>query len=228
VGFPSTCSPERLSSALFCPSKLEIGPRVNYTKRKKSYTKLEIPSGQPPALLVETPAQLSGYRANPLREKRALIEFWSVAFASRHPQQTLTNDFFLLVGLLPKQLRLTAAWTSRGSCGPIFLRASLADFKRPSAERFAVQAFDGCAAFRFIAHRHEWSETSGLACFSIGYDLNLCHATKFHLRSDQNGGDRSRFRCRNAPKENLAEQTSGPGVHEKSAVNLRDFEIGCL
>ena len=59
----------------------------------------------------------------------------------------------------------------------MFFRASLADFKRPSAELFAVQAFDGGAAFRFIAHRHE-RETPGLACFSIGYDLNLCDASK--------------------------------------------------
>jgi hypothetical protein len=41
----------------------------------------------------------------------------------------------------------------------------------------AVQAFDGCAAFRIIAHCHE-CETSGLACFSIGYDFNLCDASK--------------------------------------------------
>jgi hypothetical protein len=59
----------------------------------------------------------------------------------------------------------------------IFFRASLADFKRPSAKLFAVQAFDGCAAFRFIAHRYK-CETSGLARFSIGYDLNLCNASK--------------------------------------------------
>jgi hypothetical protein len=61
--------------------------------------------------------------------------------------------------------------------GPIFFRASLADFKRPSTELFSVQAFDGCAAFRIIAHRHE-CETSWLACFSIGYDLNLRDAPK--------------------------------------------------
>ena len=72
-------------------------------------------------------------------------------------------------GLSGKSL---AARTYRGSRGPIFLGASLADFKRPSAELFSVQAFDGCAAFRFIAHGHE-CETTRLAGFSIGYDLNL-------------------------------------------------------
>ena len=60
---------------------------------------------------------------------------------------------------------------------PIFFRASLADFKRQAAELFAVQAFDGCAAFRITAPRNE-CETSRLACFSIGYDLNLCDASK--------------------------------------------------
>jgi hypothetical protein len=55
-------------------------------------------------------------------------------------------------------------------------RASLTLSDRPP-NSFAVQAFDGCAAFRIIAHRHE-CETSWLACFSIGYDLNLCDAPK--------------------------------------------------
>ena len=50
-----------------------------------------------PFKLVETPAQLTGYRINPLLEKRALIEFLSVAFGSRHPfngrRIELSRDF---------------------------------------------------------------------------------------------------------------------------------------
>ena len=70
-----------------------------------------------------------------------------------------------------------SAGTSPGSWGPIFFRASLVDDQRSSTELFAIQAFYGRAAFRIIAHRHE-CETSWLACFSIGYDLNLRDAPK--------------------------------------------------
>jgi hypothetical protein len=72
---------------------------------------------------------------------------------------------------------LLAVGTWRGSFGAIFFRASLVDDKRSSTELLAIQAFYGRAAFGIIAHRHE-CETSRLARFSIGYDLNLRDASK--------------------------------------------------
>ena len=49
--------------------------RPHYTEGKKPYANLEIPRGNLQHELVETPAQLTGYRINPLLETRALIEF---------------------------------------------------------------------------------------------------------------------------------------------------------
>jgi hypothetical protein len=72
--------------------------------------------------------------------------------------------------------RQLSTWTRGRPCGPIFFGPRLADFERPTAEHFAVQALNGCTAFRIIAHRHE-CETSGLTCLSIGYDLNFFDAS---------------------------------------------------
>jgi hypothetical protein len=53
-------------------------------------------------------------------------------------------------------------------------RASLTTSRRPP-NSLPSKPFAAARAFRIIAHRHE-CETSWLACFSIGYDLNFCDA----------------------------------------------------